>query len=604
MSTLEDLLQDTITPTHSAPANADWSSVVADGTRRGQRRSAATRVGLVVVAVVVILLQPSLFGGSADDFDLETLPPAEELPALGELYVGPTSADVFALAGGRAAADALTAWIVALGVPLLAASGMWMRTASVGGSAGLGWTRSSRLTRSAGAALAASTALVALLSVVLFFRYLPLAAQTGTSNLLLTLRAAATVLGWVIAAAVGGELLRQKRFVKELYVVYAAAAVIVSPVVTGLIAGGLDWQHSMAAERPGVGLWQLLMPGEATYFGPQGELWTSGAWLATIGAATIIFASACWARRLLTTRADQLVPGAQPSGPTAEGFSAGFFLIAVLGLVLWAVVGQDVRAHESLYVPSLPAEITAQGDVEIERSVDRNILDETTLFEIVISSEEVPITGVTNEELLAASPISQVAVNPDGAVLGPSGISVSEVWEIERDVERNTITLRAYRAWNTLGLNTVIYLSSLLLLAATNQRLRGRSTDQIPGRRSAGWFALGGVTLIAWRLVASLFRLRLDVGTGGSLRNLSPFGYRDDAYEGVPVSLFEMSGWFIFPGWPLGLAALAALGLRRLGHGRSVQLVVLLAWIAVGALVTSYFGELVGAWVDWLDIDT
>ena len=604
MSTLEDRLTNSISPNQATPAAADWSSVVADGTRRGQRRSAAMRVGIVVAAMVVLLLQPTLFGGAADDFDLETLPPAAELPASGELYVGPTSADVFALAGGRAAADALTAWIVALGVPLLAASGMWMRTASVGGSAGLVWTRSSRLTRSAGAALAASTALVALLSVALFFRYLPLVAQTGTSSLLLTLRAAVTVLGWVIAAAVGGELLRQKRFVKQIFLLYAAAAVIVSPVVTGLIASGLDWQGSRAAERPGVGLWQLLVPGETMYFGPQGELWRSGAWAATITAVTVLFAAAWWARRLLTTRADQLAPEAQSARPSTEDFSAGFFLIAVLGLALWAVVGQDVRAHESLYVPSLPADITSIVDVEIERSVDGDILDETTMFEIVLTGGEVPITGVTNEELLAASQFPEVAVNPDGAVLGVSGVSVSEIWEIERDAERNTITLRAYRAWNTLGLNTVIYLSSLLLLAATNQRLRGRPTDEIPGRRSAGWFALGGSALIAWRLVASLFQLRLDVGTGGSLRTISLFGYRDDAYEGVPVSVFEMSGWLIFPAWPLGLAALTALGLRRLGQGRRVQLVVLVVWIAVGALVTSYFGELPGAWADWLDIDT
>ncbi len=611
MTMIEDVLDEAIHPGQAGSVDHDWASVVADGQKKRQRQATASSVGLLVVAAIgLFILLPSILGsGAGERLDVWVVPPAGEAQVEQPLEIWPSSAEVFAAAGPRAGGEIVLAWLVALGLPLLAAGATWLQSSRPARN-GLGYNTRQRAARSVGAALGTVVGLTALVGVALSLFYFPLAAQTGRSTLVFTMSALSVSLRHIaIAATVAGFALRGEfGWVLRGYVFLGTA--LVAPL---WIEPRLSWTHTAATEMPGVGLWRLVVPGDATHFGPSGVLSAGGAALGFAMASAGCMAALWWAMALRKVEANERIAETLADRrPSMQDFCGGLFFVSAVALMLWAaVVGQDARARETLYMVELPAELTVQTDVVINRYVDSDMFDENKLSQIVIRGGDIPITDVTNEELFgqpAPSGLFQPGLqfNADGAAL-TSYPGPAEVWDIERDVAANTITVRAWRSsyfGPLFGLNTAIFMSAMLFLAATSRRLLGRSADTIVGRKAASWYAIIGAAVIATRLVQSVVQLKSDIGWG--VNEFGPFFSQvgNSSLGNPPISALSMSGWWFFNGLVLlPVFGLALIGLRRRGLSTLFQLGFVVLALLASVAVIAQFGDLISAWTSFA-IDT
>ena len=319
--------------------------------------------------------------------------------------------------------------------------------------------------------------------------------------------------------------------------------------------------------------------------------------IAVVGFAVVLL----WARKLVFTPVDSYPSVREEDAQlNLRRFSARAFAALGAALLIATVIGQDTSAREGLHTVSLPTEVTDAGDVLVQRTINRNILNEHALFEIMITGEPGQFAGVTNQELLMRSPLD-LRVTDEGATLVRIGLGTSEIWEITRNDLDSSITLRAWRTLPFPPLNTSIFVSAILFLAATSRRLRGLLAEEIPGRVQASWFAIGAAAVIGLRLVVSLLSLEADVGTRAERDGRSLFEVFTAGQETPPISLHEISGWF-FPfnvAILLPLFGLALIGLRRLGVTKRTQV-----WSGVVAVIVSVifafrFGELIWDWFSW-----
>lgn len=601
MNTIEDLLRDVVAPKGLDPCQPAWARVEQEG-RSLQRRRAIARPTLGVAGLLLLVVLRTLLQRNGADIDLITAPPAAEpitpAPAVGTLW--PTSADIFAAAGPRAAGQFAIGWLIVLGAPLLAAAIAWDRSWPIAANVG------ARIDLSLGIAIEAMLTVGVALGLTLFLSYDALGAQTGTSWAVSTAQIFVVVAPWLVAigAAIALRELRHGRLGWLQIVVAALFGGWGSSTLLGLLASSFGWTQRVGGEGPSRGVWQLLIPGEFDYLRLGEPVAVLRAWFMLLVAVIGIWTARWIARKLW--KPNQIPPvrsEQERQRATPASFAAGSLVFLVFLLASWTLASQDVRARESLHVVSLPSALVDDAEVVVTRQVDRNIFDENTLFEIVIHGRESSITSVPNAVLLNATQFGRIDIQPGGAELVRFGVGRVEIWEIDRDVERNTITMTAARRFVLPGLNTVIYLSIVALFAATSRRILGRPEEAVVGRDFVSWYSIIGSSVIGFRMVSGLFRLEADVGTLADRGGQSIFDVYTADREMIPLGLSQMSGWFFFPfhaGALIPVFGLALIGVRRLGAGRLTQIVLCVAAVVVTAAIGLRFGSLISDWIDFI----
>lgn len=598
MNAIEELLDEVIRPSTDV-VDRHWSEVIADGQTRRRSQAGLGSAG-VALAVALLFLFQAVLGDFGGDFNVLTTPPnGEAVPGVdGEVSVFPSATEVFALAGERPAGRAIAAWLFVLGLPLFAASVMWRRTTGVGllDRTDVG---DHAFARAAGAALGTIVLLSATVGAALFALYDPFAAQTGTSWLTLAMALCTKVAFWVAAAAAIAEV-RVRPHGRLVWISTLVIFAVSSPLA--YVGSAFAWHQTVATEPPGRGLVQLLFQGDSVFLGPASELTAANAWFALLLAVLLVVVGLVWARQLLSSgSAGLMAPQIRPE-PTVQRFSGEVFLFLGAALLIGLVVNQDVRSRQSMYVPSLSIDTTEMGEVSVSRTVTGSIFDENALVEIIIRGGDEPIADVTNAELFRRSPLDLRQTGQEElATLSRIGVGAVEIWEIRRDPELNTITVSAWETFSLPPMNTAIFLSAVLFLAATSRRLRGLHEEEVVGRQQASWFAIIGASVIGGRLVASLYALEADVGDLESRNGQSLFEIYTAGGEPMPNSLAAISGWFFPYNFVilLPLFGLAMIGLRRLQITKRSQIVV---W-AVAALaciaMQIRFGDLINDWLDY-----
>ena len=638
MTRLEQLLEDTISETPTSRTVNDWDSVLDTVERRERRRSNGFRLG---VALLIALLGFGVFS-SRFGTGVETIPaPSAGDPALPQVVDGqfwPSNQDLFDAAGERGS-QFWVAWLVGAGLPLLAGVSAWLRAPSHLRTSAIGQGRA-RLVVALARAFQGCVVVGALLSFLLFFTYDPLAVRTGQSWLfamfqVAVLMGAMTAVTWTIVFSVAndGELRGVKRIASSLF--GAVASVLVVLFTLGIVSSipglYLDWEKTQGVDGPVRGLWRLLLQGDATFRGPSGVLSPGGTALTMFIMATAVAVFAWVARN-----SERQVLAGQPlqswrsttEGPLGGSFFFGTVVVLALALPTFVILQKDIQAQSIAHLVALPADVPVDEWSRTEISINRNPFDQLELATITFWPGTVDFPEITDEELLRAEfgfdHRGQETVVRNRGLQSPA----IETWSVERNGPAGSIVVTVRREV-ALGLNTSLYLTSLLLLAATSARLRRRrpssasgelladtpallddgvDPEQTWGARSAAWFTMGSATVIGVRLVNSLYALERDAGTladrnGASLYEVYTTGRRPIGGGPfvTPKSLDALSAWFLL--WNVAILVpvfwLGYLGARRLYRGSYLRSGFIAAAAVATGLLSFRFWELVSDWANW-----
>ncbi len=280
-----------------------------------------------------------------------------------------------------------------------------------------------------------------------------------------------------------------------------------------------------------------------------------------------------------------------------------FARIVAAALPAYVYVQKDVVAQSLAHIVTLPPEIVEDEDFRVERDFDRGVFEQLDLVEItfVIPNTRTPLVEITDQQfLLERSGFDnrgrEVVVRNRGA-----GFS-NEFWSVERDEERRAITVSVRREGAVPGMNTALFIASLLILVATSTWIpkvvskADVASDAIPGRRMGAWFVIAASAAIGVHLLAGLIGLEADVGDRASRGGATHFDIYTFQAAPTPQSLDDLSPWFLLNVFTfMPLFGLATLGVRRLTRSRRITQAMLSA--GVTALL---WGQLIWDWLNWL----
>ena len=630
MNAIEELLSEAMTDVgQDGPSvEADWDRVTSAVATRQRRRANTYRIGVVLLIVVLGLgVLTSRFGLVVDTIadPAETPEPVVEVPEVG---IWPSAQDVVDAAGERPQIQFWIAWLFGAGLPFLAALNAWAR-APKHLRVPIASQRVARIVLASSAALAATVAVGLAAGAVLFFTYDPLAALSGTSYVLsvlgvveLSFFATAIALSLSLALSNGGSeegvVRRVLNSVFALFVTFGVAGAFV-----GIVFFWFDWRTTEGVDGPVRGLWRLFFQGDVVFGGSPGVITSLSTVLATVaalgGAAVFLWVAKTSARNVLAGAG--LEPVVRRSSSTDAAPISRSVRVAVTVLVMLAAalptyvyVQKDVAAQSIAHIVTLPPDVAdaqdirSERDFRVERDIDRGLFEQLDLVEVafIIPNTQTPLDQITDEQLLPERfgfdhRGEEVTVRNRGLGFG------NELWSVERDEPRRTITVSVRREVAVPGLNTALFISSLLILIATSTWIPKMISKQdieprtIPGRRMGAWFVIVASAAIGVHLVASLIGLEADVGNRASRGGLSLYEIYTLRPEPTPHSLDDLSPWFlllnVFTFAPV--FALATLGVRRLTRSPRITRAMLVSALISAALTWVLWGQLILDWVDW-----
>ena len=602
MMQIEEFLDEAISDEPPTVAH-DWDRVLKQASTLERRRSSAYKTAALALVVLVVGAAVSVFGGG----DVLTNPATPEVrpPIGGDSQIWPSAGEVFDASGLRPSSPFIFSWIVAFGPALFAGwlAWHWAPFQFQGSSARPQWKRATLATA---AALAAVVATAVVVGGLLFFTYDPSAAQSGTSLLLTmmhSLGAALTVALVLSAVTVEANRYlapgRQARSVSTLIVgSISLGAALVFAALGRSLGVFFDWQRTEAVAAPGRGLWRPLLSDEGVFLGPvgSGEVQIiQGLVYSVIFGLIVLF----WSRFMVRTVLDgqAWIRYAKVQGePRLRNVFAALLVALAVALPLVPLAGKELNAQAIAHVVAVPPELA--DEVRVTTTINRNPFDQLRLIEVQLVGIGTEVAGISDEELFReelrfGDPSDGLTPRGEGAFT-----SYADFWSVERNDLQNSITLNAHREFTFFGLNTAIFVSTLLLLAATSQRIRKEPTETVVGRRAAGWITVVGAALIGIRLVASVIRLESVVGSPGERGSL----FETFSNRATPIELDAFSVWFL--PWNIAILvpifALAIVGAKRITTSRRVTVVLAIAGVLATVVMGFQFGVLISDWAGWL----
>lgn len=625
MNALEELLTDAMADTSDdlTSTHADWDRVTTAVAARRRRRAATYRVGVaLLIAVLGLGVFSARFGLTVDTI-ADPTQSSDSVSEASELGSWPDAQDVAAAAGERPQSQFWLAWLIGAGLPLLAALTAWLR-APRHLQTPVTSQRSARIVLASSVALAATIAVGAVVCAVLLFTYDPLAAQSGTSYLLSVLAITklsfiGTVMVLSLSVITSNSDPDEGLVRRALYGVFGLLVTQwVASAFVGTVSQFFDWRTTEGVAGPVRGLWRLFFQGDAVYRDEFGSISALSSTLSTlaglVGATLFLWAAKTFAQRVL---AGEKLGSAVDRSPTTEVGSqsravrAAVALLLVLAAALpaYVYVQKDVVAQSLAHIVTLPPEIVEDGDFRVERDFDRGVFEQLDLVEItfVVPSTRTPLTEITDQQfLLERSGFDnrgrEVVVRNRGA-----GFS-NEFWSVERDEERGAITVSVRRESAVPGMNTALFIASLLILAATSTWIpkvvskADVESDAIPGRRMGAWFVIAASAAIGVHLLAGLIGLEADVGDRASRGGATLFEIYTIQAEPRPQSLDDLSPWFVFLNvfTFIPVFGLATLGVRRLTRSRRITQAMIVAAVLSAVVTALLWGQLIWDWINWV----
>ena len=629
MNALEELLDDALADSRDdAPSvEADWDRVTTAVATRRRRKANTYRVGVVLlISVLGFGLFSSRFGVPIESVAnlADNGNPIAEAPEVG---IWPSSADVAAAAGERPQSQFWIAWLIGAGLPLLAAVAVWARapqhlrvaTARQGVA---------RIVLASSAGLAATIAVGVAVCAVLFFTYDPLAAQAGTSYVLSVLGIVQlSFIGDVVVLSLGlttsssdpEESIGRKVF-------YGLFGLLVTVWVTsaflGIFGVFFDWRTSHAVDGPVRGLWRLFLQGDVVYSGPSGVIAASTTTFAALGgiavAAIFIWVARTSARNVLAGAklgsASGRSSALEPDSRSRPVRTVTWLLVALaVALPSYVYVQKDVEAQSLSYIAALPADALPSDfdvgrTVRDERDIDRGLFEQLDLVEITfhIADTRTPFAEITDEQLLPER--FGFEHLGEGVVLRRLGSGFDrQLWLVERDERSRTITIGVRRESALPGMNTALFIASLLILAATSSWIPKMVSKEdvepqaILGRRMGAWSVIAASTAVGLHLVGSLIGLAGTVGDRASRGGETIYEFYTIGARSSPAALDDISPWFLFLNVFIfvPLFGLAILGVRRLTNSAKITRALLAVTVLSPVVTLLFWGELILDWVVW-----
>ena len=626
MNAIEELLSEAMTNVGEdrQSVEADWDRVTSAVATRQRRRANTYRIGVILlIAILGFGVFASRFGAAVD-----TIPnpadTANPTPEITEPGVWPSAQDVADAAGERPQSQFWIAWLIGAGIPLLAALNVWVR-APQHLRVAITNQRLARIVLASSAASAATIAVGLAVCAVLLFSYDPLAAQSGTSYVLsvLDIVELSFVGSWVaLSFSLAASRDPADGFVRKMPggLLGGLVALFAVGFFSSAISLEFDWKTSDGVEGPVRGLWRLFIPSNAIpssaiHSGPSGGIIstasaTSGAAVGFVGVVVSLWLANASARNVLA--GERLAPfGKARDGADSRSRAVRttwLLLLLAAALPAYVYVQKDVVAQSVAHIVALPPDVVDSQDIRVERDIDRGVFEQLDLVEIRFDliNSQTPLDEITDEQLLPERfgfdhRGEEVTVRNRGLGFG------NELWSVERDEPRRTITVSVRREVAAPGLNTALFISSLLILMATSTWIPKTVSKQdiepnaIPGRRMGAWFVIVASAAIGVHLLAALIGLEADVGNRSSREGLALYEIYNQVSEPTPHSLDDLSPWFfplrVFTFVPV--FGLATLGVRRLTKSPRITGSMVVAALISTALTWILWGQLILDWADW-----